>query len=319
MNLPDFLRSRPTQLALLLTGVCTVGLVLSLRSHPNTEPTPLFSAPTNRTVTSVARAFVPVPPRSPIVFTNPPPPIKPMVSLNLHVELSAETNPPTLGVFAPAGRFVKAVTFNSIDSANIDTPITALVTDSVWFAGENVLPVGTELHGRANVDRLRDRIVSAGPWTIVWQNGEELTVEGIALDRDDNGSTRWGPTDGSPGLVGQILRTDNTAEIKRFAAAFLSGAAGAFQQTQTTLLGTQVLGNARNAALNGSSAMLNGYAQEIAESIKKDGVYVRVPAGKQMYLYVTRTIDRSQAKIGNLRAGLVAPPTLHSTTAATSK
>jgi hypothetical protein len=54
----------------------------------------------------------------------------------------------------------------------------------------------------------------------------------------------------------------------------------------------------QNAALAGSSAVLNQYAQQILDSIKRDGFYVRVPAGKQFYLYVTQTIDLDNAKRG---------------------
>jgi hypothetical protein len=64
------------------------------------------------------------------------------------------------------------------------------------------------------------------------------------------------------------------------------------QTTQTPL------DTPKNAALAGSSAVLNQYAQQILDSIKRDGFYVRVPAGKQFYLYVTQTIDLDNAKRG---------------------
>ena len=44
--------------------------------------------------------------------------------------------------------------------------------------------------------------------------------------------------------------------------------------------------------------MLTQYAQQILDSIKRDGFYVRVPAGKQFYLYVNQTIDLDNAKRG---------------------
>lgn len=42
--------------------------------------------------------------------------------------------------------------------------------------------------------------------------------------------------------------------------------------------------------------------------IKREGVFVRVPAGKQMYLYITETLELSQARIGNLRVAKHPPP-----------
>ncbi len=54
----------------------------------------------------------------------------------------------------------------------------------------------------------------------------------------------------------------------------------------------------QNAALQGTSTVLNDYAKQIADSIKENGFYVRVPAGKQFYLYVTQTIDLDKARQG---------------------
>jgi hypothetical protein len=47
--------------------------------------------------------------------------------------------------------------------------------------------------------------------------------------------------------------------------------------------------------------VLGAYAQQIYHSIQRDGFYVRVPAGKQFYLYVTQTIDKSDAAPGESR------------------
>lgn len=237
------------------------------------------------------------------------PPINP--GLHVLVQLPADTNPPPLGVYAPAGRLVKGVMVNAIHSASIDTPLIALVAEDVWHDGELVLPAGTEMHGRAALGRARDRIVSSGPWTLVLQSGEELTVQGIALDREDAVlSTGTLDADGVAGIKGRVIRSDSAAEIKLFAATLFSGAAGALQQQRNTLLGSELIPNARNAALGGVGAVLNQYAQEISEAIKRDGTFVYVPAGKTIYLYITHTLDRSQAKVGNLRVGRVQPAEL---------
>ena len=318
-DLLDRLRSRPVLVAVIIVGACITGLVHSVGTRKKSIPAPLYSVTNSRPVTSVVRDLVPVRPM-PLVMSakaEAKADLKPLATLQIHVVLAAETNPPALGVFAPAGRKIRAATVNTIDSSSIETPIVALVTESLWFGGEEVVPVGSELHGRASVDRLRDRIVANGPWTIVWQNGEELTVNANALDRDDSGTGRWGERDGTIGLTGQVLKSDSSAEIKFFLSTFMSGASGAFEQTQNTLFGTQSRSTVRNAGIAGASQVLNNYAQQIAETIRKDGVFVRVPAGKQMYLYVTHTIDRSAAKIGNLRVGAIAPPALRSSASVT--
>jgi ABC-type tungstate transport system permease subunit len=91
--------------------------------------------------------------------------------------------------------------------------------------------------------------------------------------------------------------------VKLFASTFLAGVASGFQQlqTQSTAFGvTQIAtGTGRNAALQGTADVLNVYARQIQEAIARDGFFVRVPAGKQFYLYVTQTIDQAEGTRGN--------------------
>jgi hypothetical protein len=206
-------------------------------------------------------------------------------------------------LYAPFGRLIPCELIVTVDSSSISTPIIGLITEDVYHAGNLIIPAGTEVHGVAQIDRARERIASGNRWTLVLQDGEELTLNGIALDREtDTNGVGWEITDGSAGLRGRLIKTDNLAEIKLFAASFLSGAAGALTQNQQTLLGTQVLPTTQNAALEGAQSVLGAYAQQIMNSIEQNGFYVRVPAGKQFYLYVTQTIDRTDAAVGESRS-----------------
>ncbi len=212
--------------------------------------------------------------------------------------------------YAPYGRMIPCETVITIDSAKIETPIIGFVTEDVWNDGKLIIPAGAEVHGKAQVDPSRERIASDNSWILVWRttdrmNGAELPLHGVALNMERNETTgTWQLTDGSAGLKGDILKTDNWAEIKLFASTFLAAAATGLQQTQdvsSPLTGAteQVpLATPQNAALQGTSAVLNQYAQQILDSIKRDGFYVRVPAGKQFYLYVTQSIDLDKAKRG---------------------
>jgi hypothetical protein len=212
--------------------------------------------------------------------------------------------------YAPYGRLIPCETIITIDSAKIETPIIGFVTEDVYHDGKLIIPAGAEVHGKAQVDPSRERIASEDNWYIVWRttdrlNGAELPLHGVALDMErDYRYGTWALTDGSAGLRGDILKTDKWAEIKLFAATFISAAATGLQQTQQStspLTGAtqQIpLSTPQNAALQGSSAVLNQYAQQIADSIKRDGFYVRVPAGKQFYLYVMQTIDLEKARQG---------------------
>ena len=222
--------------------------------------------------------------------------------------------------FAPFGRVIQCELIVTVDSSSINTPVIGLVTENVYHHGHLIIPVGTEVHGSAQVDRVRERIACDGRWTLVWQTGEELRVSGLALDREkDADGDGWGITDGSAGLRGRLIKRDDLAEIKMFAATLLSGAAEAFTEKRATAFGSFAIPSLTNAPLQGAQAVLDRYANQIQQSIERDGFYVRVPAGKQFYLYVTQTLDRADAKIGgDFVATTGAPNASETTTAASS-
>jgi len=242
------------------------------------------------------------PPPIPEKKSNEKPPELPAISLYSESPGSEKTIEPLSGDYAPFGRLVQCELVITVDSSTIDTPIVGLVTDDVWHNGRVIIPAGTEVHGTAKVDRVRERIASSGNWTLVWQSGEELTISGLALDREkEQDGDGWGITDGSAGLRGELLKSDDLAEIKLFAATFLSGAASGLTQTQQTIFGTQAVPSFQNAPIMGAQQVLNTYAKQILDTIERDGFYARVAAGKQFYLYVTQTIDKSKAVIGGTR------------------
>lgn len=201
--------------------------------------------------------------------------------------------------YAPFGRLIPCETVITVDSASIQTPIIGFVTENIYHAGRLVIPAGTEVHGTAETDHHRERIASGSSWTLVWQTGEELHLKALALDREFSGDQEgWGLTDGSAGLRGRVIKSDNMADIKLFAATFLSGAAGALTEKQQTVFGPINSPSLANAPFEGAQKVLSIYAQRIYDAIQKDGFYVRVPSGKQFYLYVLQTIDRADAAVG---------------------
>ena len=242
-----------------------------------TEPSPLPVAPPNQTLTV-----------SPI---------------SLFADSSAGMAQPKKlsAVFAPFGRLIPCETVVTVDSSSIQTPIIGLVTENIYFAGKLVIPAGTEIHGTAQTDHQRERIASGNSWTLIWQNGLEMQIKAIALDREfenNTNQTGWAITDGSAGLRGELIKSDNLADIKLFAATFLSGAASALTEKQQTVFGPINSPTLNNAPFAGAQSVLQTYAQQILDSIQKNGFYVRVPSGKQFYLYVLQTIDDADASLG---------------------
>jgi hypothetical protein len=212
------------------------------------------------------------------------------------------SRPKKLGaVFAPFGRLIPCETIITVDSSSIQTPIVGLVTANVYFHDRLVIPAGTEVHGTAQTDHQRERIASGNSWTLVWQDGKEMQIKAIVLDREFESSTNqsgWAVTDGSAGLRGEVIKSDNFADLKLFAATFLSGAASALTEQQQTVFGSVNSPSLNNAPFAGAQAVLQTYAQQIYDSIQKNGFYVRVPSGKQFYLYVLQTIDTANASLG---------------------
>jgi hypothetical protein len=60
---------------------------------------------------------------------------------------------------------------------------------------------------------------------------------------------------------------------------------------------TALQGAVINPAVGGTRSVLDRYAEQIGSSIERDGFFVRVPAGKQFYVYCTEAIDLSKAVV----------------------
>ena len=90
------------------------------------------------------------------------------------VELPAETNLLARKT-APFGRLLQCQLVNTLESLTPNTPIIGLVVEDLWFNKNLIIPAGSEVHGQAHVDRVRERIASNSSWKVVCRTGEELT------------------------------------------------------------------------------------------------------------------------------------------------
>jgi hypothetical protein len=319
-RLLNLLRSPAGALVLFLFGFALLLFLVNSRgdSSPDKssgapQPKPSKNQQLTQSVEREITPFRPAPTTRESTQTPAPSAVKtPNVNAELpSLSLVAETpsaepaDKPLSESFAPFGRLIPCELVITVDSSALQTPIIGLVTEDVFHHGQLVIPAGTEVHGKAQVDRVRERIASDGRWTLVWQDGDELSVSGLALDHERDANTgTWAITDGSAGLRGRLIKSDNLAELKLYAASLLSGAADVFTDKSISGFGSFTLPSLKNAPLKGAQSVMDRYAQQIFTSIERDGFYVRVPAGKQFYLYVTQTLDRDTAKIG----GTTKPP-----------
>jgi hypothetical protein len=213
--------------------------------------------------------------------------------------------------FIPFGTLLKCKLVNTIDSANLETPVIALLLEDVWQNGKKVIPANTLVHGTARSGRMRDRVTATGAWRFVWQDGRELVFNGVALDREyEHEIDGYGITDGSGGIKGRILATDDLQELKMLASAALSGFARGTQDRTQNALGTTITGSVSNGVREGVGDVFDLYAKRTLKDIEQNGYFVRVAAGKEFYVYVLGAVDPQKASIAGVKsqtAAVVAP------------
>lgn len=239
-------------------------------------------------------------------------------------------------VFAPFGRFIKCKLYNTLDSlVPNNCPIIGIVVEDLTQDGHVIIPALTEVHGYVDGKPKIDangvgRLYDTGEWTLVLpkqpggKNGREWVIKGRAMDRretvlDKDGRPRsWGIDDAAPGMIGYTISTVDNELAKAFAAQFFgeaSRAAAQVGQTQQPSPGmagafgaTQPEPTARNATIAAAGAGVGGsldmVTSRIMDELKQRGFYVRVPSGKEFYVYVEQTLDPQQARIGVRREGV---------------
>lgn len=211
--------------------------------------------------------------------------------------------PPVPERFIPFGTLLKCKLVNTIDSANLETPVIAILLEDVWQNGKKVIPANTLVHGTARAGRLRDRVTASGTWRFVWQDGRELAFNGIALDREyDHDIDGYGITDGSAGLKGRVMAADDLQELKMLASAALSGFARGTQDRTQTALGTTITGSVSTGVREGVADVFDLYAKRTLKDIEENGYFVRVAAGKEFYVYVLESVDPQKASVAGVKS-----------------
>lgn len=240
--------------------------------------------------------------------------------------LQPEPTPtPELGDHAATGRTVYCQLVDTLDSSSgSDAPVIGTVTQDLIWRGKTIIRKNSEVIGRTQLDKQGERILADGVWIVVlaekdcYPGNRELVLKAEALDREDDPEfalmmaggkeittikKTWGITDGSKGIRGVIIKSNNGADIfNAFVASFIGGVAGTVNQFSSVIApeqgGQQVNLPAYVAApaAQGISSVMQQYAQQVMESIQKDGFFIRIPAGKKFKLLVNQPIDTGLAK-----------------------
>ena len=97
------------------------------------------------------------------------------------------------------------------------------------------------------------------------------------------------------------MATDDLQELKMLASAALSGFARGTQNQQQTALGTTITGSVSNGVREGVGNVFDLYAKRTMKDIEDNGYFVRVPAGKEFYVYLLGSVDPQKASIAGMR------------------
>jgi hypothetical protein len=163
------------------------------------------------------------------------------------------------------------------------------VLRDVYQNGHLIIPAGAVVSSFAGSGAVRDRIEVAGIWLIVYPDGRHLRVHGIACDREANPSNQqFGTEDGSAGLQGDLVESDHWANAKAFIALLMT----ASMQTGTALA-TSALQASHTTGVVGlpdTTPIFAKYLDQLLNGETGDGRFVRVPASKEFYVFVTETV-----------------------------
>ncbi|MDB6138513.1 MAG: Conjugation TrbI-like protein [Verrucomicrobiaceae bacterium] len=207
-------------------------------------------------------------------------------------------------VFSPPGTLIKAALVITLESNAVGTPVLALVTEDVYFQGDLIVPAGTQVQASAMANsKFRDRIDVRGTFTFIWADGAEYSITGIALDHEPLPDGTFSLTDGSPGIRGRVLKTDEYAELKLLAAEAVKGLMNNGQSQFQSVYGLVPENTNRNAALGGGAGAAGAYAGILSKSLEKDSEYVQVPAGTSFYIYTTALFEPELRSIAGIRQG----------------
>jgi hypothetical protein len=203
---------------------------------------------------------------------------------------AAEPEQPTEPKYwLPPGTFIPCALVNTVESSHINTPVVAEVLRDVYQGGHLIIPAGAIVSSFAQSGAVRDRIEVAGTWLIVYPDGRQLRVKGIACDREaDPANQQFGVEDGSAGLQGELVESDHWANAKAFIALLITAA------TQTgTAVATSTLQAAHTTGVTGlpdTTPILAKYLDQLLNGETGDGRFVRIRSSKEFYLCTTEVV-----------------------------
>ena len=232
-----------------------------------------------------------------------------ILPINLYTKTDqASTVVPDDKDIAPYGRLLRCELVGTISTGSLQTPIRALVTESLWWNGVEIIPAGVELHGMVSGSPSRDRIGTSSSWIAVYpfldeRSAYQMQLTGIALDCNRT-ETSWGESDGTAGIRGRVVSNADTARVMGYIASFISGMGSGLVTETDRYIGntTQITtgGTWKDALGKALAKSAEKIATDMLREASRDVYYVVAEAGTEFYIYVQEIIDPSKAARGRM-------------------
>ena len=210
---------------------------------------------------------------------------------------------------APYGRLLRCELANTISTASNQTPIIALVTESLWWDGVEIIPAGVEVHGTVS-GMTGGRIGTGSSWKVVYpfrdaRSAFQLDLAGIALDCNRT-ETHWGKSDGSFGIRGRLISNADQAQMAAVFAKFISGVGSGMVSQRNDYIGGSTIsttgGDWKDSIGTGLKEAFQQVAKNYLDQAAKEVAYVEAEAGTEFYIYVQQIIDPAKAARGKMTA-----------------
>jgi hypothetical protein len=204
-------------------------------------------------------------------------------------------------LWLPPSIFIPCALVNTVNSSHINTPVVGEVLRDIWQNKKLVIPAGTIVSSFAAGGAVRDRIEVAGSWLLVFSDGRQLKVNGIACVRQANAENeQFGPEDGSAGLLGTLEESDHWSNAKAFIALLMTSVnqvvtAGANSAVNSVSCG----GYGGGVVLPDTSQIQAKYLDQLLNGQTGDGRYVHVPAGTEFAIFPLETTHPLNRSIDN--------------------
>jgi hypothetical protein len=200
------------------------------------------------------------------------------------------------GNFLPKGQLIPVIFQTNVTTLDLSGMVEMQVAENVKFNGDVIrLPYGTKIYGSASTKNVADRIAITAN-TIVFTDGTELHLDGVALDGDARAGVR-GYYVPQPAAV-QLFPYANEAAIGALQTL------GQSQQvtTQSALgLTTSSIQNPnswRNSLVTaGQQALQDTFNREQAMLDQRYPAYVIVKRGTMAFVQLSSALDLNAGKI----------------------